>query len=93
LGDETFLEKIKQSWKPFENSSLESTPIQFHQNLKIEKQVAIKWSKDKRKNDEKLLVDIEAQLENCYLGEGHGFLTITKKMKLSCLRTSRGKFY
>jgi hypothetical protein len=33
-GDPLFLGKFKETWRPFENSYLESVPIQFHQNLK-----------------------------------------------------------
>jgi len=79
LGDKTFLEKMKQRRKPSKKYSLECAPIHFHQNLKISKQAAIKWSKDKRKNDEKLLADIESLLEICCLGKGHGFLTSDQK--------------
>jgi hypothetical protein len=64
-GDPLFLGKVKETWRPFENSYLESVPIQFHQNLKQQKQISINWSRDMRKNDENILVDIEAQLEIC----------------------------
>jgi hypothetical protein len=82
LWDESFLEKIKEGWRPFDPSFPESPPIQFHQNLKRAKQFAITWSKEKRKKYGKNLEEIEAKLEICYQGEGHGFLTEDQKNEI-----------
>jgi hypothetical protein len=41
LKDENLLNKIKKVWNPFDASLDESNPIQFHQNLKRVKNVAI----------------------------------------------------
>ena len=82
---------VKETWRPFENSYRESVPIQFHQNLKQQQKKYINWSKDMRKNDENILVDIEAQLEICQLREVHGFLTKDKCMEsyLCCFIVDR----
>jgi hypothetical protein len=49
LKDEYFLNKLKYAWKPFDDSLDESTPIQFLQNLKRVKKIAINWSIEKKK--------------------------------------------
>jgi hypothetical protein len=38
LKEEDFIQKIKESWTPFDDTLNESTTIQFHQNLKKVKQ-------------------------------------------------------
>jgi hypothetical protein len=89
---------MKISWKKsrrFGNPSMvppsNFSPIQFHHNLKREKQVSIKWSGEKRKKDERLLVEIEDQLECCYNREGHGFLTNEQKNEIKLLEDKRRK--
>jgi hypothetical protein len=45
-----------------QNYSLKFTPVKFQQNLKREKQVALKWSVKRRKKDERLLLEIEEHM-------------------------------
>jgi arginine utilization protein RocB len=62
LKEEYFLQLLKDSCTPFNRSLYESTIIQFLQNLKKAKQIAIQWSKKKREKEDKLLQEVEEAL-------------------------------
>jgi hypothetical protein len=55
MKEEEFINKIKEVWVPYDGDLRESSPIQFHQNLKKSKKVAMQWEKDKKVKDEKHL--------------------------------------
>jgi hypothetical protein len=48
MKEEEFINKLKEVWVPFDGSLREYTPIQFHQNLKKSKKIAIRWAKEKK---------------------------------------------
>jgi hypothetical protein len=59
LKGEYFLNKLKVEWNSFDTSLDESTPIQFHQNLKRVKKIAINWSFETKKKDDRILREVE----------------------------------
>jgi hypothetical protein len=52
-----------------------SNLLQFHQNIRREKNVVVIWSNEKRKRDDKTLKEVEKELASLYNNKGfHYFL-------------------
>ena len=85
LKEEEFVQKIKDSWKPFDDSLNKLKPIQFHQNLKKVKNMIIQWSWEKKEKHNRTLREVEEILTSSLYKEGFVFLTETKKYNISQL--------
>jgi hypothetical protein len=62
LEDPCYLSMIRSSWIPYNPSLLESPSLQFLSNLRKVKEVYIHWNKEKKKQENKYLLNIEKQL-------------------------------
>jgi hypothetical protein len=89
LLDESFQILVKENWIVFDDSLGMPTSIQFVDNIKRIKQLAIPWAKKKNAREELEIGEVEAQIVRISHSDGDGYLLREEKEDLKIMEMCR----